>query len=398
MKRGKLVSSAAGIGMLLAVNSAALGAPGARVPGTDPHEAQVAQPSPTPTPEPTPTPTPKPTPEPTPKPTPKPTSPPDDGENDGRKPKDSRTGGDNPSPGPRKPKKKNRELIFLDPSTPTTGLYGSYDTDRLMTTAARLRRLGASRRLVRRSFAPFIIAGRAEWTNSWGAPRRDGGSRIIRAHEGQDVFCDHGAPVLAAVGGSIEFDSGGLGGRVARLHMRDGSYLYYGHLEGFNARFGGGDRVRPGDVIGYCGSTGNAATTVPHVHFGWYRGGVAYDPMRLLVGWLGTAEDRSGRLIRRAQGRPRSGNLNVTVLARRFGVAWEPDLTPCEVDDFSTVDLSGMFVESVEAGLPDMALEGAPDLVEAPVERQDGLPAPVSPQHAQAARSGLWPIDPTEDF
>ena len=75
--------------------------------------------------------------------------------------------------------------------------------------------------------------------------------------------------MLAAAKGTIDFDSGGLGGKVARLHMNKGGYLYYAHLEDFNTnRFESGDRVRRGDVIGYCGSTGNAATSAPHVHFG----------------------------------------------------------------------------------------------------------------------------------
>jgi murein DD-endopeptidase MepM/ murein hydrolase activator NlpD len=188
-----------------------------------------------------------------------------------------------------------------------------------MATLTRLDELGANFWVKKRAFAPFIIMGRARWSNSWGAPRRDGGSRIIRAHEGQDVFCKRGARVLAAAGGTVEFDEGGRGGRIARVQMGERGYLYYAHLERFNTkRFASGDTVRRGEVIGYCGSTGNAASTAPHVHFGWYKGGLAYDPMVLLVRGLERAESKSRTLIRHAKGIRRE-DLVSEEPADRFG-------------------------------------------------------------------------------
>jgi hypothetical protein len=49
----------------------------------------------------------------------------------------------------------------------------------------------------------------------------------VRQHEGQDVFCDYGAPVLASEVGIVEFGTDVLGGRVARLFRPDGSHWYY---------------------------------------------------------------------------------------------------------------------------------------------------------------------------
>lgn len=176
-----------------------------------------------------------------------------------------------------------------------TGVVSGYNLAGSFSTAALLDALPPAQALRARKrvpeVAPFIIAGPASWTNTWGAPRFGPGSST-RQHEGQDVFCRYGDPVLASESGYVEFDEGGLGGKVARLHRADGSYWYYAHLSAWNSRdFASGDRVARGDVIGYCGSSGNAAGSSPHVHFGFYGSdGRAIDPMTYLVGWLRAAE------------------------------------------------------------------------------------------------------------
>ncbi|MGH2813185.1 MAG: hypothetical protein ACRDI1_10830, partial [Actinomycetota bacterium] len=59
---------------------------------------------------------------------------------------------------------------------PTKGTYvpagGSYTTDNLVAVANELRALGVPlERIVRDVYAPFIIGGKAAWTDTWGAPR-----------------------------------------------------------------------------------------------------------------------------------------------------------------------------------------------------------------------------------
>ncbi|HZJ51495.1 MAG TPA: M23 family metallopeptidase, partial [Actinomycetota bacterium] len=183
--------------------------------------------------------------------------------------------------------------IAAAPAVSGYSLTGSFSTVALLD-ALPSRRALRSRESVPQ-IAPFIIAGPASWTDTWGAPRSGPGS-LARRHEGQDVFCRYGDPVLASERGYVEFDEGGLGGKVARLHRTDGSYWYYAHLSAWNTRdFASGDRVVPGDIIGYCGNSGNAIDTSPHVHFGLYGSdGRAINPMTYLVRWLRATERRLG--------------------------------------------------------------------------------------------------------
>ena len=190
-------------------------------------------------------------------------------------------------------------------SRPSELLSGTYSTERLVAAAALLRAAGWSEDRIRREvYAPFILVGPASWVDSWHA-RRYGPGSIVRQHEGQDVLCQHGTEVLAPEDGTIEFETGLLGGRSAHLFLPDGGYYYFAHFVDWNdRRFSDGDEVHRGDVIGYCGDTGNA--TVPHVHFGRYGpDGAAIDPMRLLISWLHDAEaDLPAVLSRAAVGTP----------------------------------------------------------------------------------------------
>jgi murein DD-endopeptidase MepM/ murein hydrolase activator NlpD len=218
---------------------------------------------------------------------------------------------------------------------PTSGTYvpagGSYTTDNLVTVANELRALGVPlERIVREVYAPFIIGGKAAWTDTWGAPRYGPGP-IIRTHEGQDVFCSYGDPVLATETGTVNYGDAGLGGKVARLFRSDGGYWYFAHLSDFNTEeFPSGSTVEAGDIIGYCGNTGNAVSTASHVHFGFYdASGNARNPHSTLIKWLNQAERRAGSAITRAQDE-RVREIESLTLARRFGDSFMPDLSTLE--------------------------------------------------------------------
>ena len=236
---------------------------------------------------------------------------------------------------------------------------GSFDTDLLVSIATRLRAIGWSQeKVAKKVYQPFIIAGPAAWTNTWGAPRYGPGP-IVRTHEGQDVFCEYGDPVLATEAGTVEFDSGGLGGEIARLRLSDGSYWYYAHLSDFNDKeFPAGSTVNAGDVIGFCGNSGNAITTPPHVHFGLYdSSGRAQNPHRALVKWLELAEARAKALLQGATGK-RIEQIVPLTAARRFGDAFTPDLSELKAPGASLLS-TGSSPASGAFSLAESALQAA---------------------------------------
>ena len=60
-------------------------------------------------------------------------------------------------------------------------------------------------------------------------------------------------------------------GNGLKLTRSDGTYFFYAHLSRFASGIGAGTPVSAGQVIGYVGRTGNAAT--PHLHFEVHPGG-----------------------------------------------------------------------------------------------------------------------------
>ncbi|HVT16593.1 MAG TPA: M23 family metallopeptidase [Thermoanaerobaculia bacterium] len=119
--------------------------------------------------------------------------------------------------------------------------------------------------------------------DTWGAPRGEG-----RAHQGVDVFAPRGTPVRSATHGIVTRKGWNrLGGWRLLVLGPAGYHHYYAHLDAFAAAERG-DWVEQGDVLGYVGTSGNAATTPPHLHYGlytWY--GRAINPYPFLVGAAG---------------------------------------------------------------------------------------------------------------
>lgn len=109
----------------------------------------------------------------------------------------------------------------------------------------------------------------------WG----DGRDNNARKHEGVDIFGPARSPVLASADGTItRVNENNLGGRVVWLRPKGKDYtLYYAHLDQQIAAEG--QEIKLGDTLGLMGNTGNAKTTIPHLHFGIYTFGVAINPL-----------------------------------------------------------------------------------------------------------------------
>ncbi len=112
--------------------------------------------------------------------------------------------------------------------------------------------------------------------NDWGFPR-GGGSRY---HEGNDLFAAFRAPVRAPVAGTVMFKVGSIGGNQFNLTGDDGVLYIGSHMDEV---VGSSRRVSAGEVLGYVGTSGNAAGTRPHLHLGMYWNGIVVNPYPSLV-------------------------------------------------------------------------------------------------------------------
>jgi murein DD-endopeptidase MepM/ murein hydrolase activator NlpD len=96
-------------------------------------------------------------------------------------------------------------------------------------------------------------------------------------HQGNDITASSGTPIVAPFDGVAEASSNTLGGLAVKV-FGDQGYVYNAHLSAYGTL---GD-VKAGTVIGYVGSTGDAAG--PHDHFEWHPGnGSAVDPYPYLM-------------------------------------------------------------------------------------------------------------------
>lgn len=100
--------------------------------------------------------------------------------------------------------------------------------------------------------------------NTFDAARNGG-----RVHNAIDIPAPRGTAVLAADSGSIlRIGYNTLGGlTIYQIDPEKRFVYYYAHLDRYAATLRDGGTVSRGDVIGYVGSTGNAAAGPPHLHF-----------------------------------------------------------------------------------------------------------------------------------
>lgn len=124
------------------------------------------------------------------------------------------------------------------------------------------------------------VTGAVSFTNDWHAPRAGG-----LLHMGNDIFAPRGRPNVAVVDGIARFRTGARSGKAIWLDGDDGNEYFYAHFDAWHGT-GPERRVTAGDVIGYTGNTGDAATTPTHTHFEIHDGaldGEAVNPYPSLV-------------------------------------------------------------------------------------------------------------------
>lgn len=98
-------------------------------------------------------------------------------------------------------------------------------------------------------------------------------------HQGIDIACSYGTPIVAADGGTVEYTGykGAMGYTVIIDHG-NGYKTYYEHCSSFATS--AGKHVYKGQVIAYVGSSGVASGA--HCHFGIQKNGTYVNPMNYL--------------------------------------------------------------------------------------------------------------------
>ena len=115
------------------------------------------------------------------------------------------------------------------------------------------------------------VDGATTFRDSWGEARPGG-----RGHAGVDMMAAMGHPLVAIEDGYIWSPNWHYaGGNGLYIDGDSGDRWYYAHMQGYAPGIRDGLRVAAGQLVGYVGETGNAAS--PHLHLGWLPGGVYYE-------------------------------------------------------------------------------------------------------------------------
>jgi murein DD-endopeptidase MepM/ murein hydrolase activator NlpD len=108
---------------------------------------------------------------------------------------------------------------------------------------------------------------RPNLTNSF-AERRAG-----RPHEAVDIIAPRLTQVRAVDDGRIAklFFSTAGGHTIYQFDPSERYAYYYAHLERYADQLVEGQRIRRGQLLGFVGTSGNAARDAPHLHFAIFR-------------------------------------------------------------------------------------------------------------------------------
>jgi murein DD-endopeptidase MepM/ murein hydrolase activator NlpD len=141
------------------------------------------------------------------------------------------------------------------------------DDEPELATAVQMLRDESAIAMLRRRGLEFPVEGvdRNELRDTFSDTRGEG-----RSHEALDIMAPRGTPVRAVENGTITklFESRGGGGlTIYQFDPSESFCYYYAHLDRYAPGIREGQPVHRGQVIGYVGSTGNALSEAPHLHF-----------------------------------------------------------------------------------------------------------------------------------
>jgi murein DD-endopeptidase MepM/ murein hydrolase activator NlpD len=122
-------------------------------------------------------------------------------------------------------------------------------------------------------------------------------------HEAIDIMKPYGTPVHAVVDGTIrKLFLSRAGGTTIYQFDTDRNYCYfYAHLDRYADGLQEGMSVERGQILGYVGTSGDAAPDAPQLHLAimqlgpdkrWWQG-VPIDPYPVLLGFLGKSSGES---------------------------------------------------------------------------------------------------------
>lgn len=105
-----------------------------------------------------------------------------------------------------------------------------------------------------------------------------------RTHDGIDIACDLGTPVLAVAAGLVvDVRNDDLMGTVVEVDHENGIHSVYANLAA-QPPVAAGDRVTMGQVVGSVGSTAlGEVNQVSHLHFAMKQDGMSTDPTLYLA-------------------------------------------------------------------------------------------------------------------
>lgn len=127
---------------------------------------------------------------------------------------------------------------------------------------------------------PSILPVEGEITSFFGYRQNPFSGRSQEFHNGIDIACNYGTPVLATANGSVTFSGWNpIFGLRIDIDHGEGVTTFYGHNSRLLVKEG--DQVKRCDIIAYSGNTGRS--TGAHLHYGTIVNGKTVDPLSFTI-------------------------------------------------------------------------------------------------------------------